>query len=152
MAGKPQPLKKRFWSKVKKTSHCWIWTAHRNNKGYGLFGMNKTMRSAHRVSYEFLIGEIPEKMCVLHRCDNPPCVNPRHLFLGTVAENNADMIKKGRARKVRGEKHPASKMTDLKVRQARAMYLTGRFTMRSLSEKFGISHTPMILIINRITW
>ena len=88
----------RFFEKVKEGDDCWEWAAKRNNKGYGMFGTNRKghFKLAHRVSYELENGEIPEGMMVLHRCDNPGCVNPQHLFLGTRTDNTRDMHRKGR--------------------------------------------------------
>ena len=91
----------RFWSKVDKTEGlgpegtCWGWTAYTDKKGYGAFRQERKMWLAHRFSYTISI-ENPEELCVLHKCDNPPCVNPDHLFLGTYADNNRDRDNKGR--------------------------------------------------------
>lgn len=87
----------RFWAKVDKTGDCWVWTAATNPKGYGQFYV-EGMRLAHRVSWILAHGPIPDDLCVLHRCDHPPCVNPAHLFLGTYADNNHDRDAKGRQR------------------------------------------------------
>ncbi|NDC95747.1 HNH endonuclease [bacterium] len=86
-----------FFSKVLKTESCWIWTGFRFPFGYGNFyiGKNKNI-STHRYSYELHKGEIPEGMVVMHTCDNPPCVNPEHLVLGTQGDNLRDMMAKGR--------------------------------------------------------
>lgn len=91
----------RFLSKVNKTESCWIWTGFKD-KGYGRMGWKtpKGYRSipASRISYMLFRGEIPEGMFVCHKCDNPPCVNPDHLFLGSSKENTHDMVKKGRCK------------------------------------------------------
>ena len=120
---------KRFWAKVKKNEKCWLWIASKREKGYGAFVWidvhgKYVQGRAHRFSYELHIGEIPENQCVLHRCDNPPCVNPDHLFLGSRRDNNADMCKKQRHRHgtsktpkelcfyKRGDNHHAYKFSD----------------------------------------
>jgi hypothetical protein len=95
-----RPIEERFWEKVKKTSGCWEWTAARNNRGYGMLGnslgVKKKMILAHHVSFELANGKVPKGMWVLHRCDNPGCVNPAHLFLGDNTVNVNDMHRKGR--------------------------------------------------------
>lgn len=86
----------RFWEKVQKTPSCWLWTAAKNEKGYGIFGLRKETDKAHRIAWRLTIGEIPIGLFVLHKCDVPNCVNPAHLFLGTNLDNVRDMIAKGR--------------------------------------------------------
>lgn len=85
-----------FWTKVKKTDNCWLWQAATAGKGYGVIRFEARQQYAHRVSWQLHFGKIPFSMCVLHKCDIPSCVNPEHLFLGTIADNNADMKQKGR--------------------------------------------------------
>lgn len=93
------PIADRFWSKVDTDGDCWEWQAAKNPKGYGFFGLGRRGDGhalAHRVAYELTTGSIPDGLCVLHKCDNPGCVRPDHLWLGTRADNNRDMIGKGR--------------------------------------------------------
>lgn len=93
------PTEKRFWERVnKQPDGCWLWTGTTNLRGYGILARNNTMQLAHRFSYELHKGVIPDGMFVCHSCDNPPCVNPDHLWLGTNADNVSDMVAKGRAR------------------------------------------------------
>ena len=96
---KPKPIADRFWPKVTKGEGCWEWTGCRLPFGYGLIGdprRRNGVARAHVIAYELTNGSVPRGLCVLHRCDNPPCVNPAHLFLGTRADNNRDMVRKKR--------------------------------------------------------
>src|SRR5229473_531412 len=106
MAPKPIPLVERFWSKVRKSDGCWEWIAGKHRFGYGIIrdgGRGSRMRTAHRISWEFHNGSIPAGLWVLHRCDNPQCINPDHLFLGTQFDNMTDAARKGRIRNGRGK-------------------------------------------------
>jgi hypothetical protein len=91
-------LARRFWAKVYKTEGCWFWIAGKNQHGYGKISRTRKAgpERAHRISWELNYGPIPDGLCVLHKCDNPPCVRPEHLFLGTKRDNHDDMVKKGR--------------------------------------------------------
>lgn len=96
-AGKTRAPQDRFWEKVAKGDGCWLWTASTRKNGYGWFGgLDISETFAHRCSWIYTFGAIPDGLCVLHRCDNPPCVRPDHLFLGTQYDNIKDMISKGR--------------------------------------------------------
>lgn len=116
--------KERFLKKVKKTDSCWIWIGAKYYNGYGAFywgGGAKHRRNtgAHRASYLLFVDEIPIGLDVLHKCDNPSCVNPEHLFVGTHIDNMHDKHKKGRANIAIGERHGHAKATEEIVRGIR---------------------------------
>jgi hypothetical protein len=93
---KKKTVAERFWELVQKSEGCWVWQGNIDDDGYGRFGSKGTVKQAHRVSWEIINGPIPEDVCVLHKCDNPPCVRPDHLFLGDRGDNAKDMASKGR--------------------------------------------------------
>lgn len=109
----------RLWAKVAKSDGCWLWTASKNSKGYGQFKYKGKMTGSHRVAWILTNGEIPEGLCVLHKCDTPACCNPRHLFLGTQCDNMQDMYDKKRKNN-EGVRNGRSKLTEnmvLAIRQ-----------------------------------
>jgi DNA-binding transcriptional regulator YiaG len=136
----------RFWSKVDKSGECWIWTAFRS-KGYGMFQLKGKAEGAHRIAYTLAYGPIPEGMFVCHACDNPPCVRPDHLWLGTIQDNNRDRDQKGRA-DYDGEKNPHAKLTQAQVDDIRYLYETGNYTRQALADTYGIS----VSTIDNITY
>jgi hypothetical protein len=149
----------RFWAKVDKSGECWEWTAGLRGNGYGQFWMNGTNVMSHRFSYVLhhpLTIDLLEhrEICVCHRCDNPKCVNPAHLFLGSQGDNMRDRETKGRANRTleKGEKHPSSKLTEDDVREIRIKYANGGVSQRQLALEYGITKTNIGTIILRKSW
>lgn len=126
----------RFWSHVAKAD-CWEWSGSRWPGGYGIMRLGDRRLQAHRFSWELHRGPIPTGLCVCHRCDNPPCVNPAHLFLGTHLENVLDSSRKGRRHTSRnvGERNGGAKLTADQVHAIRAA--AGRITQ--IARSFGVS-------------
>jgi hypothetical protein len=139
------PVEVRFWRFVDKGSRapCWEWTGARQTTGYGVTSLTGGRASgrigAHRLSYQMHCGEIPEGMVIMHSCDNPWCVNPDHLSVGTHAENTADMHTKGRANRPIGSQSSVAKLTEEAVREIRASSLS----QRKLAEKYGVGATTI---------
>ena len=142
----------RFWLKVEKTESCWVWTAAKNTGGYGAVKSDGKSHQAHRLAYEWENGPIPKGICVLHHCDNRSCVNPSHLFLGTIGDNNRDCFAKGRQPPMQGEHGPNHKLTQEQVNIIRAIYSTGTITQRNLGKQFGISKSEICCIVLRQRW
>lgn len=156
-------LKERFWAKVKREDGCWEWTAHIDDWGYGVFRVNRKLCKAHRVSWEWENGPIPDGSLVLHRCDNPKCVRPDHLFLGTPKDNMRDASAKGRliqqkdpskqprgerhGSKTRpekwyaGEKHGMAVLTNAQVEEIRQRYVPRKVSAYKLAKEYGVSRS-----------
>ena len=150
----------QFWSKVTKTPNCWLWCGAKTYDGYGVIKLRQQRLRTHRVSWELSFGQIPDGLFVLHRCDNPPCVRPDHLFLGTKQDNNRDAVSKGRwangsdkpdHRRKRGEDSPTAKLNDAQVKELRHLHERGTST-RSLAIHFGVGIATVYRTIRRETW
>lgn len=151
MPPKSTPIEHRFWSKVDKSHDCWEWTAHRTHDGYGRFTLRHGVpRMAHRVAYELTHGTIPDGLLVCHRCDNPACVRPAHLFLGTNNDNMRDMVAKGRGHA--GIRNIRAKLTPTQVKEIRTR-ATGKWGEQSrLGREYGVDHSTIARIIKGQTW
>lgn len=142
----------RLWRRVTFDDGCWEWTGHRTPKGYGDMGLGPQSAGVglvHRLSHELMKGPIPDDLCVLHSCDNPPCVRPEHLFLGTKADNNRDMDVKGRRRTkpCRGETNHNAVVSDADAATIREMYARRGLTQKQIGERFGITQSAVSLIV-----
>lgn len=148
-----------FWKYVNvgDPDACWEWTRGKTPAGYGMFNLpGQGIKYTHRYAFETANGLVlPKKMQVCHKCDNPPCCNPNHLFAGTATDNMQDMIAKGRANRSgfnAGEKHPFAKLNEFQVMEIRRLYATGEYTNRQLTEMFNVSGGTISNIVNWRIW
>jgi hypothetical protein len=159
----------RFWALVDTSGDCWEWTASRMRSGYGRITVTtdrgKSQALAHRVAYELTHGPIPAGLVICHRCDNPACVRPDHLFADTQAVNMRDMTAKGRRARgerqglrlhpecaARGERVASAKLTAEQVREIRRSYEAGELTQKQIGRKYGVSQSGISLLIRRLNW
>lgn len=150
-----------------KPNSCWEWTGSRQNYGYGQMKIGKRTVKTHRIAWKLAYGDIPEELFVLHHCDNPPCVRPGHLFLGTNLDNTLDRHSKGRD--ARGERHGSRthphkfgarygernsnvRLTEEQVLDIRRLYAAGSYSQKHLAEMFGVTQPTISLIVNRKMW
>jgi hypothetical protein len=149
---KPKPIADRFWPKVDKRgpNECWPWTgaARRKDEGYGAFWRDGRHQPASRIAYEITNGPIEPHLVICHRCDNPPCCNPAHLFVGERPDNDADRVAKGR--QCKGESVGTAKLTAEQVRVIRA--LRGVKTRKAIAPMFGITTAYVGELWRRESW
>lgn len=139
----------RFWAKVDKRGpdDCWEWQGAKSGHGYGRLLVDRVLAFAHRFSYELHYGSIPDGLQCLHECDNPACVNPKHLFAGTHQDNMDDKKAKGRAKALRGGHSPTASFTNEQAREVRRMYATGEYGQSELGRMLGVSNDTIRQII-----
>lgn len=173
----------RFWSKVQKSEDpegCWLWTGALNEKGYGFFKVEPKQLKAHRFAYEQFVGPIPEGLQVNHHCDNPACVRPDHLYVGTQQENRQDAVRRGRTatgerngmytcpesrtlgdrngqrkhpeRTARGERVTRARLKEADIPKIRALLAEGGHTLRAIGERFGVREFAIYAIREGMTW
>jgi len=158
-------LQERFWSKVEKTDECWNWTADKFSNGYGKLRVKHDGRlrqlGAHRIAYLLTHFEVPDDRFVCHSCDNPLCVNPKHLWLGTQADNMRDASSKDRVRgtygKFRepdcaGEKNGQAKLTQSQVDEIRERYALGGVHQKHLAAEFGVFQSTISKLVTHQRW
>ncbi len=143
------PVADRFWPRVRKTAGCWEWTGRRYPRGYGAFTIGGRGVQAHRVAWELARGLIPAGMLVCHACDNPPCVRPDHLFLGTQSDNMCDMAAKGRHPYPRGEDHHQARLSNADRAEIRRLYAAGGVTQAAIADRFGVCPSHVSRIVRR---
>lgn len=149
---KPLPIIDRLfkWIRVGSITECWPWTGAKTKHGYGRINIAGRVAKAHRATYRELVGNVPDDADVCHVCDNPPCCNPHHLFLGDARLNAQDMVSKGRHKHCvfYGERHPSAKLSAEQVERIRSSVEPSRV----LSHRHGVSMTTIQNIRNGTAW
>ncbi len=141
----------KFWGKVVKVDNgCWIWQGAKSKDGYGLFGIYSKVLRAHCLAFILTYDIDITGLCVLHRCDNPPCCNPDHLFLGTDRDNSNDKVAKNR--QSQGETHGTAKLNKIQVAQIRWLYNTGNYTQKQLAFMFYVDSSHIGKIVRNECW
>ena len=149
MANKAMTVHDQLNKKTVSVSGCWNFTGSKDKNGYGVFGFRQ--RRIHRVSYEFYVGKIPDGLFVCHKCDNPSCFNPDHLFLGTPKDNMIDKSIKGRASKFPGEKNPAAKLTNKQRSEIFELRENG-LTYSQIAKIYSIAFQTVGKIVNGVRY
>ncbi len=136
----------------KNNNDCWVWLGAKQPTGYGLLWVSNTKKyeKTHRLSYKFFHGKIPDGICVCHKCDNPSCINPEHLFLGTHADNASDKISKGR-QKI-GSQHGRAILKENQILKIRETYKGEYGQLSELAKKYHVTPQSISAIVNRKNW
>ena len=146
-------IQERFWRNVDRSGECWLWTAGTNDSGYGQIKFDGWMQKAHRVAWQLTYGPIPNGngyhgTCVCHRCDNPRCVRPEHLFIGTHGDNMADKKAKHRQIRNKGTANGRAQLTESEVVRIRA----DKRTVRAIAFDYGIGTSQVSRIRRGAQW
>lgn len=142
----------RWLARVDTTGDCWLWTGRRDGKGYGHLSVLGKDWTAYRLSYALHNGDIPDGAFICHTCDNPPCVNPAHLYAGTPRTNSRDCLERGRHVSLRGAACGKARLSVETVRAIRQDYATGRYTQAELGRKYGAGQPHVSSIVRRKVW
>lgn len=143
-----------FWDKVATSNYgntCWFWQASTTKDGYGTFRVGMKIIKAHRISYFLHYGTFDDKLYVLHSCDNPACVNPKHLFIGTQFDNMQDMSKKGRCDN-KGEKNGRAILNKEDVSKIRELHKSKKYKNKELANMFGVALVTIEKIVANKLW
>ena len=145
--------REKFWSKIdiRNNDECWSWQGYISPFGYGLFYVDGQFKLAHRLTWMLVYGQIT-KPCVLHKCDNRPCCNPAHLFLGTRTDNHKDMMHKGRNKPAPIKNKYRAVLTDEQVKAIRQDYRPRVVSQRALAHKYGVTQANIYYILAGKTW
>jgi hypothetical protein len=156
----PKPtLQERFMSKIQQVGDCWMWQGVSTLGGYGVLTVARKRTYAHRLSYSLFVGEIPDGMCVCHKCDTPSCVNPAHLWLGTHSDNTRDAVAKGRwgpqlhpesyrhRKRMVGANNPKARLTWEQVAEIKATFARGGVSKVSIARQYGVPESTIGQII-----
>lgn len=144
--------RRRFFQKIKKTDGCWLWTGSKTEWGYGRVWLNRKFYQANRVSFAIHKHPVPKNKLVCHSCDNPSCVNPDHLFVGSDNDNWQDCRQKRRNRHPRGEEHGRVRLTTEQVMEIKRDYAPRKMPKRVFAEKFGVSVSCIQHIVRGDNW
>lgn len=175
-----ESLRGKLTQRSKQEGECVVWTGYRLAQGYGQVGFRGRLLRVHRVAWELANGPIPSGLCILHACDNPPCIRLDHLFIGTLNDNNQDMRRKGRQargdkhgmrthperrsygerngsrlhpdRRARGERNGGAKLTEKQAKRIRVISAQKKLSQTVIGKAFGVSHSQVSRIVNNKSW